>query len=267
MAALAVSGVVAVPLVATAQVVEYSPIIEVGLNPGSATFGDFWPAWASVAVTADDPATPEHPDFTVSVTSDDTGHFILPEGFASLQPGWSITATDGTYTKTHTVRDITITYVNPATNSMSGTAEPNSLVDYAGNPGESQGVSTTANSSGEWSADVSSVTDIVPGSTVVVLQNDDPLCFNGWYWVDAGPFEPCDGDFTYFNMYVPTLDELLGNMVAEGQLPNAGVANSITKLAAGKAPLKALTSQLSGLVRARKITQLTMNEILAALPG
>jgi len=50
-------------------------------------------------------------------------------------------------------------------------------------------------------------------------------------------------------------------------LPNAGVANSITKLAAGKAPLNALTSYLNGLVRARKITQLTMGAILASLPG
>jgi hypothetical protein len=50
----------------------------------------------------------------------------------------------------------------------------------------------------------------------------------------------------------------LDNMVAEGQPPNAGVANCITMLAAGKAPLKALTSYLSGLLHAGKVTQLTL---------
>ena len=102
-----------------------------------------------------------------------------------------------------------------------------------------------------------------PTGEDVAAMNDSHDSVNfGWndvpYWIITGGIvEAAD---------VP-VGPLLDNLVANGQLPNAGVANSITKLAAGKAPLKALTSHLSGLVRAGKITQLTMNEILAALPG
>lgn len=60
------------------------------------------------------------------------------------------------------------------------------------------------------------------------------------------------------------LDQLLDDMVADGRLPNAGVASSIM-MQAQHAPLKALTNHLSDLVRRNVITQQTMNEILAGV--
>jgi len=60
---------------------------------------------------------------------------------------------------------------------------------------------------------------------------------------------------------VPTLDRLLDDMVADGRLPNRGMAISIL-VQAEKAPLKALTNHLKDLVQRRVITQLTMDQIL-----
>ena len=104
-----------------------------------------------------------------------------------------------------------------------------------------------------------------PREYAAVMNWSGPVGINLGLWNDLSPFD------TWSAAIVEAADvpvgSLLDNMVAEGQLPNAGVANSITKLAAGKAPLKAPTSYLSGLVRARKITQLTMGAILASLPG
>lgn len=392
--ALAVSGVVAGPSDAAAVTGESGPIIRVGLNPGSATFGDAWPDGASVTVTADDPATKKHPDFTVSVTADDQGSFILPVGFPGLQPGWLIRATDGTNTKTHVVKDVAITNVDPATDVITGTAEADSVVDYAGGGAWYDGGPTPVSSTGQWSINLTGMLDIVPGTRVVALQIDDTGCYE--------PGSTCDGDFTHINAVVPLdppvgwqynpatghfyeqvgpmawadaeayavsvgghlvtindsaeenwlkatftqpnlwfgfndqavegmwvwssgepvtythwapgepnngspggagnedvavmtwvldpvsqawtdlpddlslgaiieaadrpIGQVLDNLVADGQIPSA-VANSIVKQAAGKAPLKALTAHLNGLVRAGKITQPTMDQILAALPG
>ena len=62
------------------------------------------------------------------------------------------------------------------------------------------------------------------------------------------------------------LGDLLNDMVADGRIPNAGVANAIMKQVE-KAPLKALTNHLSGLVRGGVITQQTMDQILAMVAG
>jgi hypothetical protein len=59
-----------------------------------------------------------------------------------------------------------------------------------------------------------------------------------------------------------TLGRLLGDMVADGRIPNKGVANSIMKQAE-KAPPKALTNHLVSLVSDGVITQRTMDQILA----
>ena len=63
-----------------------------------------------------------------------------------------------------------------------------------------------------------------------------------------------------------TLNELLADLVADGRLPNSGVAASIMNQAQ-KAPLKALTNHLKDLVRRSVITQQTMDQILAMVAG
>ena len=166
------------------------PVLRVGL--GGAFFGDYWPAEVDLMVTADDPETVETPDIAVTVTTDAEGSFQL-DWFAGLQAGWFITVTDGEITQSHTVRNISITGVDTANDIIYGTADPNTVVDYAGNPEHGQGGHTVANSNGEWSIDLTGVYDIPPRTPVVALQIDDYLCYQ--------PNPYCDGDFTYTNFW------------------------------------------------------------------
>ena len=131
-------------------------------------FGAGWPASVGVLVTADDPATAETPDVSVTLTSNAGGVFMgtLP----GLAPGWLVTASYDGGIATHTVRDISITDADPATGIVHGTADPSSDLSVYVQGGAAR-VSTTADSSGNWVADLTGVSDIVPGSEVVADQN------------------------------------------------------------------------------------------------
>jgi hypothetical protein len=95
------------------------------------------------------------------------------------------------------------------------------------------------------------------GEDAAVIENRPPIGWNdvpdswGQFVVEVGP---------------TTLNELLADLVADGRLPNMGVAASIMKQAQ-KAPLKALTNHLKDLVRRNVITQQTMDQILAMVAG
>lgn len=217
--------------------------------------GWYWPSAVELTVTANDPGTSANPDIEFTVTPDVNGGFQGTQVFPGLEPGWFITVTDGeNHTKTHTVGAVSITFVDPATDIMKGTADPLTCV-YAGGVEEEEGSWVFADSSGTWAVDLSAPDpprgpiDITRGSVVGALQMD------------------ADGDFTFTQWAVPTtLDGLLTGMVADGRLPNPGVAASIMKQAE-KAPPKALTNHLSDLVRRGVITRLTMDQILVMVTG
>jgi hypothetical protein len=216
--------------------------------------GDGWPAGVSVTVTADDPATLADPDTEMTLVANEFGSFFDPAHGFGARPGWLFTATDGVNLKEHTVRDISITYVDPATDVMRGTADPGTRV-HAGMVGFEGSYYTSANASGVWSIDTrlaDNPGDIVPGIQVAVRQDDG------------------DGDGTVVIQDAPasaTLAALLEDMLAQGELPSRGVLNSIVKLTAGKAPLKAVTNHLADLVRRSVITQPTMDQILEKVAG
>jgi len=233
-------------------------IVEVTSPPTQPTFwvgldcdcfdivGGGWPDDYPVTVTAHDPES-GGPDISVSLATDADGAFygnVLP----GVSPGWFIIVTDGVTTKTHTVANVSITFVDPATDTMRGTADPGTNIVYAGGVGYAQGEYTYADGSGQWFVDVTAVHDITIGSEVGASQTDG------------------DGDFTYTIQVVPALDELLGDMVADGRLPSQGVATSIMNQTE-KAPLKALTNHLSDLVRRGVISQQTMDQILGTVVG
>ena len=82
--------------------------------------------------------------------------------------------TYGAITRTHTVRAISITDVDTATDVVRGTADPGTevWVDVSGAE-DGEGVVATADGSGEWAADFSAVYDITVGTNVGVQQKDE----------------------------------------------------------------------------------------------
>jgi hypothetical protein len=74
-------------------------------------------------------------------------------------------------TKTHTVRHIAITEIDAATDVVRGTAAPSTEVSVAGD--FSPFVRATANTSGQWVADLSGTCDIVLGWTQVRVSQSD----------------------------------------------------------------------------------------------
>jgi len=185
--------------------------------------GDGWPAEAGLHVTADDPATGVDPDIELTLATNAEGFFEGAGVFPGLQPGWLITVTDGVTTKTHTVRDISITDVDPAADIMRGTADAGTevwvSVDYAA------GYWLTADGSGEWLADFSGDYDITFGSEVGVSQYDE------------------DGDFTY------TIQTVLVAPIPPGTsltTPGHGTATSGTPTVYWSDPLTVSTTASSG---------------------
>jgi ABC-type amino acid transport substrate-binding protein len=146
--------------------------------------GEGWPAGAAVAITADDPETATNPDIAFSLNADETGAIHGDQVFPGLAPGWFITVTDGVTTKTHTVRRIAITSVDPTTDVVRGTADPLSEVRVSEDYDAAERW-VVADGSGNWSADFSGAYDIVPGSVMRALRIDE------------------DGDHTFVDWEVP----------------------------------------------------------------
>ena len=185
--------------------------------------GDDWPAEAVLTVTGDDPATGPGTDVELTLTTDAGGFFERGGVFPGLQPGWVITVTDGNTTKTHTVRAISITEVDPATDIMRGTADPGTevwvSVDY------DTGFDLTADGSGAWLADFSGIYDITLGSEVGVLQEDE------------------DGDFTWTVQTVAIAPIPSGTSLTT---PGHGTATSGTPTVYWTDPLTVSTTGCSG---------------------
>lgn len=168
---------------------------ESGLNGIS---GKDWPAGVDLAITADDPHTTKDPDIELALATDAQGGFHGDQVFPGLESGWVITVTDGMATKTHTVRDIAITGVDPTTEIMRGTADPFTTV-YAHVDGGAAGYWVTADGTGQWSANFSGDYDITPGTRMRVLQMDEDLdhTFTDWVvpvnpWKLRGFYSPVD---------------------------------------------------------------------------
>ncbi len=88
-------------------------------------WGHAWPAFAGLNVTIGDPAAP---DWDGAVHADERGDFHLDAWDFDIQAGHQVTVTDGDIVKEHIVTSLTITEVDPDTDTVSGTAEPHSWV-------------------------------------------------------------------------------------------------------------------------------------------
>ena len=183
---LAVAAVAALASVAMAQEPE-PPSFSVDLYHSGIWSGG-WPAEVDLTVTVDDPDTSQNPDIALVLTTNAEGRLdgdLVFPGYP--EPGWIITMTDGVTTKAHTVRDISITDVDPATDVVRGTADP--FTEVYCNPdadnSDTAGHFVDADINGAWLADFSGDRDITPGSRVNVLQFDE------------------DGDFTWVSRVIP----------------------------------------------------------------
>jgi hypothetical protein len=157
-----------------------------------------------------------------TVTVDENGFAVVGREThgQDLVPGMTITATDGTTTKTLVIAELGVTSVDSAADTVSGTAAPGATVGVAiwQPPTEEPPLgwtSTEADASGLWSVSFSGVVDITPSMAVTATV------------VDA------DGDGTNLHRLpaVPTVDAGGPYRVAEGS------SIKLTGSGAGEEPL------------------------------
>lgn len=120
-------------------------------------------------------------------TSNDWGGVDFDVFPFNVQPGQLVQMTDGTHTSTHTVTNHTVTDVNPATDTVCGTAEPGSEIEVGTWETYYYYVrSGIADASGDWCADFSGLFDITNNSSGNAVQYDEAgnATSVNWYVVD-----------------------------------------------------------------------------------
>ena len=113
--------------------------------PEQEVHGYGWTLGSNVTISIDDPDNGVGEDYTAIVESivapwdsNQTFAQFTLAGFAlGLQPGHVVTMTDGMVTKVHTVSSLSITGIDIATNTITGTVEGDSTVDVDANCGDS----------------------------------------------------------------------------------------------------------------------------------
>ncbi|GEM_PF-6137477 len=145
---------------------------------------------ATATLEINDPLTPANPDYsdttTVIVHPYDPNQTFFTFNFSGiydLKPGDTVSVTDGSNTKTHTVTPVAVTDANPGSDTVSGTAEIGSSVyteicDFSGCYFRNE----IADGSGNWTADFSvagdepgeeTAYDLLPGASGNTIQWDN----------------------------------------------------------------------------------------------
>jgi oligopeptide transport system substrate-binding protein len=159
-----------------------------------------WPTDNPVTVSIDDPSNGPGIDFTstqpVSPYPDDPNFgevAFLDLALIDLAPTMSITMTNGTITKTHTVTDLVVTSVDLDANTVSGTGTPGAglNIQYCSDGGCLWRRLATVQSDGTWAVNFS-VTgtdpdeqltlDIVPGILGEALEPDEDGDHTDYQW-------------------------------------------------------------------------------------
>ncbi|NWG07638.1 MAG: BMP family ABC transporter substrate-binding protein [Chloroflexi bacterium] len=181
-----------------------------------------WTLGSTITVSVDDPVTPTSPDITrtavVYEASWNPGEYRFDVDLRNIydvKTGDTVTATDGTTTKTHTVTSLAFTDVNMDTDVVTGVAAAGSTVaiwacdsfncyNYAPDP--------VADGDGVWSVDFTPIFDITYGTWIDSSQNDE------------------DGDGTFFgkNMPNPRINVRANDNNIEGQEWTLGSTVTVT---------------------------------------
>jgi hypothetical protein len=110
-----------------------------------------------------------------SGVSNKTGRVYISSESFNLQPGHIVTLTDGTYTRTHTVRNLAVTNIDQVTDTVSGTADANTALSYVSarnTLGQWFYRYPSADDSGKWNANFSGEVDIIVGTFGWAVQGD-----------------------------------------------------------------------------------------------
>ncbi len=154
-----------------------------------------WPWGVNLTLTIDDPATEENPDLTR--TQENSSHQTNFDNLGTILPGFTVSITDGLVTKTHTVTDLTVTGADSQTETVTGTAEPDSMVDLLA-CGDNGCVNRHVSAGGDriWLANFSvpgegdnaqGLFDVRPGDTNEVQQADIDGDTTKLYWRAPNP--------------------------------------------------------------------------------
>jgi hypothetical protein len=137
-----------------------------------------WTPGATISLTIEDGSGVVYSD---SQTADSHGnfHFSLWDVF-DLQRGHVVAVSDGTTTKTHTVTNLFVDGVDVTADTVFGRADAGSSVDvWVHDDGN---LTVTADSSGNWIADFSGITDLTYLSDGGSRQVDDDGDSTGVWW-------------------------------------------------------------------------------------
>ncbi len=122
---------------------------------------------------------------TWTAQSDSGGRFGLYLDPFDILPGQTLVMTDGTYTKTHTVKPVSVTGYDLIADDIFGTASANEELDVIVYSYFNSAIDTlVADGSGSWTADFSGLFDLQSGTSVYIRQYDE------------------DGDFTAIDMSI-----------------------------------------------------------------
>jgi len=122
-----------------------------------------WPENIPITLTIDDPFTTDNPDYSdvqyVSPAPWDPENLTVrfaTENNINIQPGFNVTISDGTVSKSMTVDNLTVTEINVENDTIVGTSDPGAqIVMFVCAPSDCGGGiglrSTVANADGNWS--------------------------------------------------------------------------------------------------------------------
>ena len=166
------------------------PACRIGAGISEGVNFEEWPAGSTIHFTIDADNNPGNGVlFTGSATVDGDGNQnVDPDhlGGLNLQPGQYVTATQGTTTVTLHLASVAVTAVDPAADTVRGTADAGAAVRVeVWNTDEDIFKAPVAGSTGEWLANFTGTYDIVAGSEGGALRFD------------------ADGNYTYAHWRVP----------------------------------------------------------------
>jgi len=148
------------------------PYIQVLMYWNQIGLHDGWTPYTTANLNIDDPDYGGENDYVDSTTVDDMGSaYFNIDGFI-LEPGQIITVSDGTVSKSHTIVNLAVIGFDDTADTLSGKANPGELGVWACDDFTCDWVYPIADSSGEWTADFSSLVDIAPGSAGDAFQYD-----------------------------------------------------------------------------------------------